>query len=150
MEFLDEAEYKFYMNKCIELARIAKKRGDSPVGSILVKNKTIVGEGIEGVKIHKDITFHSEIEAIRNATKQLNTNNLSDCILFSTHEPCIMCSYAIRHHKINTIVFGISVTDIGGFSSKFKVLEDESITKWSTVPKIIAGVLEEECLKLHL
>ncbi|NAS32017.1 nucleoside deaminase [Flavobacteriaceae bacterium R38] len=137
------------MNKCIELARIAKERGDSPVGSILVKNNTIVGEGIEGGKTFKDITYHSEIEAIRDATKSLNTSDLSDCILFSTHEPCIMCSYAIRHHKINTIVFAIPVNDVGGYSSKFKVLEDLSVKKWGSTPKIIKGILEKECLALH-
>ena len=146
---MDKTAYEFYMNKCIELARIAKKRGDSPVGSILVKDDIIVGEGIEGVKVHNDITFHSEIEVIRNATQRLNTRDLSDCILFSTHEPCIMCSYAIRHHKINTIVFAISVEDVGGYSSKFKVLEDQSVKKWGSSPRIIKGILEEECLKLY-
>lgn len=149
MESINESEYTFYMQKCIELALIAKQRGDTPVGSIIVRNKTIVGEGIEGGKTFKDITYHSEIEAIRNATKFLNTSDLSDCILFSTHEPCIMCSYAVRHHKINTLVFALSVGEIGGYSSKFKVIEDNTIDKWENPPKVITGVLEKECRDLH-
>ncbi len=60
-----------------------------------------------------------------------------------------MCSYAIRHHKINTIVFAVSVEDVGGYSSKFKVLEDQTVQKWGGTPTIVRGVLEEACLELH-
>lgn len=137
------------MNKCIQLAQIAKERGDSPVGSVLVKGKTIIGEGIEGGKTFKDITFHSEIEAIRDAIKSHNIKDLSDCVLFSTHEPCIMCSYVIRHHKIKTIVYAIAVDNIGGHTSSFKILEDQTVKKWGDPPAIITGILKEECQALH-
>ncbi|AXT20921.1 nucleoside deaminase [Flavobacteriaceae bacterium AU392] len=149
MESINESEYTFYMQKCIELALIAKQRGDTPVGSIVVKNGEIIGEGIEGGKTKKDITYHSEIEAIRDARKRLHTSDLSDCILVSTHEPCLMCSYTLRHHKINVLIFSLSVGEIGGYSSKFKILEDESILKWGNPPKIITGILEKECRALH-
>lgn len=145
---MEKQNHERYMKKCIELAKIAKLNGDSPVGSILVKNGLIVGEGIEGGKTFKDITFHSEIEAVRNARSLLNTPDLSDCIMYTTHEPCIMCSYILRHHQINTIIIGIASGDIGGFSSNYPLLTDQTIKKWKTAPIIIFGILEEECRQL--
>lgn len=138
------------MNKCIALAKIARQNGDSPVGSILVKNGEIVGEGIEGGKTFKDITFHSEIEAVRNARALLHTPDLSDCIMYTTHEPCIMCSYVLRHHQIHTIIIGVASGDIGGFSSQYPLLKDQTIKKWQEVPVVIFGILEEACKQLTL
>lgn len=148
MDTIDLKQHEFYMKICIELAKIAKQRGDSPVGSIIVRNGVIIGEGIEGGKTHNDITFHAEIEAIRSATKYLGKQDLSDCILYTTQEPCIMCSYVIRHTKIPIIVTGITTGEIGGFSSKLPLLLDTTIRKWSAPPTLINGILEKECADL--
>lgn len=137
-----------FMHKCIQLALIAKQRGDSPVGSVIIRDGKIVGEGIEGGKTHRDITYHAEIEAIRQATEQLNSQDLSACIMYTTHEPCIMCSYVIRHTKINTIVIALTTGDIGGSSSAYPLLTDTTIKKWGSTPKLITGVLEKECREL--
>ena len=148
MPKMEQADYEGYMRKYLTLAQIAKARGDSLVGSILVQNGKIVGEGIEGGKTYQDITFHAEIEAIRNARTALGITDLSDCILVTTHEPCIMCSYVIRHHKIKLIIVGLSTGEIGGYSSALPVLLDRSISKWGEMPRIIEGILEEECRDL--
>jgi tRNA(adenine34) deaminase len=148
MSIQEQRDYENHMRDCIRLAKIAKERGDSPVGSILVQNGKIIAEGIEGVKTYKDITFHAEIEAIRNATKILGQSDLSGCILVTTHEPCIMCSYVIRHHKIKLIIVGLTTGETGGYSSSFPLLLDKTITKWSEPPEIIDGILEQECREL--
>lgn len=147
---MEKQMHEHYMKKCIELAKIAKLNGDSAVGSILVKNGKIVGQGIEGGKTFKDITFHSEIEAVRNARTLLDTQDLSDCIMYTTHEPCIMCSYVLRHHQINTIIIGVASGQIGGFSSNYPLLKDQTIKKWKDVPIILFGILEDECKQLSL
>src|SRR5690348_18103391 len=100
----DIKEYESLMRRCIVLAKIAKQRGDSPVGSLIAKEGQIIAEGIEGSKTHKDLTFHAEIVAVRNAIANLKKTDLSDYIMVTTHEPCIMCSYVIRHHKIGLLV----------------------------------------------
>ncbi|MBK5213661.1 MAG: nucleoside deaminase [Flavobacteriaceae bacterium] len=141
-------QHEHYMSVCIDLAKIAKQRGDSPVGSIIIQNGTIIAEGIEGGKTHNDITFHAEIEAIRQATKHLKSQDLSDCIMYTTHEPCIMCSYMIRHTKIPIIVIGLATGEIGGFSSKLPVLIDTTIKRWTAPPTLINGILEKECAAL--
>ena len=138
--------HESFMRRCIELAKIAGLRGDSPVGSILVKKGKIIAEGIEGGKTHKDITFHAEIEAIRNAITFLNSQDLSECILYTTHEPCIMCSYVIRHTQVKMVVIGLSTPATGGFSSQLPVLTDTTIKTWKDPPEIMFGVLEHEML----
>lgn len=140
--------HEFYMNKCIELAMVAKQRGDNAVGSLIVRNGTIVGEGIEGNKTHNDITFLAEIEAVRNAIKLLNTQDLSYCIMYTTHEPCIMCSYLIRHSNIKKVVTGLSTGEVGGFSSHYPLLLDNTIARWGSPPILIKGILENRCLGL--
>jgi len=148
MTIQEKTEYEGYMRKCIRLAEIAKDRGDSPVGSLLVRDGEIISEGIEGGKTHKDITFHAEIEAIRRATINLGKTDLSDCIMITTHEPCIMCSYVIRHHKLKLIIVGIASGEIGGYSSALPLLLDKTITTWANPPQIIDGILEKECREL--
>ncbi|KIC94357.1 nucleoside deaminase [Flavihumibacter solisilvae] len=145
----DLALYEQLMRRCIELGRIAKQRGESPVGAVIVKDDHVIAEGIESGKMHKDITCHAEIEAIRNAILTSGNTDLSDCFLVTTHEPCIMCSYVIRHHKIKLVVFGLATREIGGYSSGFPVLSTSNISTWAAPPKIIEKVLEQECRNLH-
>ena len=134
------------MKKCIALGREAMLNGNPPVGAILVKNDSIIGIGREAGKSSRDITKHAEIEAIRDAIE--NEQSLYDTVLYTTHEPCIMCSYVIRHHQIKTIVFGAKSKYVGGITSEFKILETKSIPGWKETPELITGVLEDECYAL--
>jgi len=140
--------HAFFMNKCIALALTARNRGDHPVGSVIVLDDQVIGEGIEGGKTFRDITFHAEIEAIRKAAGFLSSQDLSSCILYTTHEPCIMCSYVIRHVRIKCVVMGIKVPETGGLSSAYPLLLDKTIAKWGNPPELITGVLEKECREL--
>lgn len=144
----DNQKHEYFLRRCIELALIAKSNGESPVGSIIVKNDKIIGEGIEAGKAHLDITFHAEIEAIRHATQFLKSQDLSDCILYTTHEPCIMCSYMIRHTKIKMIVMGLTTGELGGFSAEDPLLL-KPVSKWANPPVILHGILKEDCQALH-
>lgn len=134
-----------YMAKCLQLAEEALASGNPPVGSVLVLDGKIIGQGIESGKSTGDITNHAEIMAIRDAIANGFVNELSRTVLYSTHEPCIMCSYLIRHHKIPRIVFGTSVEYIGGFTSIFGVLTTEEVPKWGVRPKITTGICQAAC-----
>ena len=106
------SNYNKYMLECIELAKQALEKGNPPVGSLLVFNDKIIGRGIESGKSTGDITQHAEILAVKDALEKGYRDTLNQSILISTHEPCIMCSYLIRHHKIAKIVFGVSVPSV--------------------------------------
>ncbi len=141
-------QHEFYMKKCVDLALIAKRKGHIPVGSIITRNGKIIADAVEGIKVYKDITYHAEIVAIRQAIRLLYSKDLSDCTMYTTHEPCIMCSYVIRHTGIAQIVMGTTSGEIGGFSSQLPLLLDTSIKRWRKPPKIICGILENECRAL--
>lgn len=140
-------KYETWMHHCIELGKIAKSQGDAPVGCILVKEGEIIAEGIEAGKSKEDLTCHAEIEAIRRARKTLGTD-LSNCIMITTHEPCMMCSYVIRHHRVKKVIFGISTGEIGGYSSALPILTTNQVKRWASPPIVIGGVLEKECRML--
>ncbi len=129
----------------MQLARLALAEGNPPVGSVIVKDGMLMGEGIEAGKSKKDITCHAEIEAIRDAMRKTDVNDLRGCILYSTHEPCLMCSYVIRHHRVSLVVVGMPVPEIGGFSSAYPLLTAQDIAIWSDPPEIVQGVLKEAC-----
>ncbi|MCS3869288.1 tRNA(adenine34) deaminase [Chryseobacterium ginsenosidimutans] len=136
---------KKYMMECIDLANQALINGNPPVGALLVFENKIIGKGIESGKSTGDITQHAEILAVKDALQQGHRDILDKAVLFSTHEPCVMCSYLIRHHKIAKIVFGVTVPYLGGQSSEFKILETENIPKWGSRPLIETGLLKHEC-----
>lgn len=131
------------MRRCIDLARVALEKGDSPVGSLIVKSGRVVARGIEAVKARSDPTAHAEVEALRSACERLQTLDLSGCVLYTNVEPCWMCSYAIRQTRIARVVFGLRNEKVGGLNSKFRVLVDDALK--SPLPEIEAEILHEEC-----
>ncbi len=140
--------HEYFMRQCVELAKEALANGNPPVGAIIVKDEEIVGQGIEAGKSKGDITFHAEIEAVRHAVKKLNRKDLSDCSLYTTHEPCIMCSYVIRHHAVKEVVIGSTVKAIGGLTSIYPILIAKDIEIWSAPPLIVENVCNQECKAL--
>jgi tRNA(adenine34) deaminase len=140
--------HKKYMKQCLRLAEIALSNGNPPVGAILVFNDKVIGKGIEAGKTSGDLTNHAEILAIRDAINNGFLKSLDKSVMYTTHEPCIMCSYLIRHHKIPHIVFGTAVDYIGGCTSKFNLLCTEEVPKWKNKPKITEGICEAECEQL--
>src|SRR3546814_8991300 len=92
-----------FMNRCFELAEMAAKEGESAVGSVVVKDGLIIGEGYEKSRQQGDVTRHAEVVAVLDALKK--DKDLSEAVLYNNIEPCILCSYVIRHHKISEVVF---------------------------------------------
>lgn len=128
----------FYIQRCEALGKEAGAKGDVPVGSVIIKGDEIISEAMEAAKSKRDITGHAELEAIRLAVKKMNTHDLSDCIIYSTHEPCIMCSYAIRFYKIKKVVYRHAVNYLGGVSSSMPLLiTNEVPLHWGKAPVIV-------------
>lgn len=137
-----------YMRLCLKLAEKAFQSGNAPVGAIIVHDNQVIGEGIESGSSSGDITQHAEILAIQDAIKNQKKKLIPNAVMYTTHEPCIMCSYVIRHHKIPSVVYGISVDHIGGSTSKFKVLITEEIPQWGKPPSVTSDVCLQECLEI--
>ena len=129
--------HQHHMEHCQTLAQEAKTSGEAPVGALLVHNETVIGKGRESTRSSKDVTDHAEIIAIRNAIALGHLGLLKKATLYSTHEPCFMCSCVIRHHRIPTVVFQNKVPAVGGVHSEFKVLLSASNPRWGDPPRII-------------
>lgn len=127
-------EHKIYMDRCLELAAQAAAEGESPVGSVIVKDGMIIGEAYEKSRQLKDITRHAEVLAIMDAVK--NQGNCVGAILYSNVEPCILCSYVVRHHKISAVVFSRHCGELGGTGPKFNLLTSNDISTWSVAPVV--------------
>lgn len=139
-----------FMRQAIRLARIALERGDTPVGSVVVCDGRVIGEGTEAVRRERDLAAHAEAIAVREACCALGSLDLAGCTLYTTVEPCFMCSYVIRSARISRVVTGRAVPHIGGISSTHPILVDPGIPNWSRPPAVATGVLEEECSRLFI
>ncbi len=142
---ITQPSHTTFMHRCLALARQASQKGNTPVGAIVVRNGAIIAEAEETLPEGVNIAGHAEILAIQQACEIIGARNLSDCILYSTAEPCWMCAYAIRDSRIHTVVLGALVGEIGSIAGKFPILTDAAIRQWEQPPHIIRGVLEAEC-----
>jgi tRNA(adenine34) deaminase len=136
------------MERCIELSRTASTYGEFPFASLVCQGDAIVSEAINKVYRETDVTQHAELMAMSEAQKALGRNDLSDCTLYSTVEPCAMCSFPIRETRISKVVFAIRSPVMGGFS-KFGILQDVELSDavpeiFGDPPEIVGGVLVRE------
>lgn len=103
---------KTYMERAIEEAEKGILKGDGgPFGAVVVFEGQVIGAGHNEVLASKDPTAHAEIVAIRKASQYLNRFDLSDCILYTTCEPCPMCYSAIHWARIPQVIYGATRED---------------------------------------
>ena len=119
-------KYDRYMKICEALAEQAAARGNSAVGSLLVQNDHIIAEAEEATTTKEDVSCHAEMEAIRLARKKIG-KDMSGTILISTKEPCVMCSYAIRYHRISKVIYKEKTYQIGDPQEAMDLLATDSV-----------------------
>jgi len=95
-----------FMRRALELARRAGSEGEVPVGSVVVLDGKIVGEGWNRPIASSDPTAHAEIQAMRAAAQALKNYRLTGATLYVTLEPCDMCLGAMFHARISRAVYG--------------------------------------------
>ncbi|MED1468879.1 nucleoside deaminase [Bacillus salipaludis] len=96
---------KKWMEYAIDLAKKNEDKGGKPFGAVIVKDGTIIAEGVNDVLATHDPTTHAELQAISKASRSLGTGDLSDCELYASGEPCPMCLSAIYLANMNKIYF---------------------------------------------
>lgn len=101
-----------FMKRAIQLSQdhMAKNSG-GPFGAVVVKDGKIIGEGWNKVTSHNDPTAHAEVEAIRQACKNLSSFDLSGAEIFTSCEPCPMCLSAIYWARLSKIYFANTKKD---------------------------------------
>jgi len=138
------------MRKAIEVALEGIKKGQTPFGCVIVKGNEIISAAHNTVLQDNDPTAHAEINAIRQAAKELNTYHLKGCILYSTCEPCPMCFSAAHWANMEGIVFGAYIEDAAALGFRELMISNKKLKELgkSDIKFIIEGVLRDECVKM--
>lgn len=135
----------FYMKKALSRAKEAARRGEVPIGAVIVDaGGEIIATGRNMRESKRNALHHAEIIAIDRACKKLNAWRLTDCTLYVTMEPCPMCAGAIVNSRIKRVVFGCFDKKAGAYGSVFDLHEYPLNHKYET----IGGVMEKECAKI--
>jgi tRNA(adenine34) deaminase len=130
-----------FMRTALNLAQQARALGEVPVGAIIVKDNMIIGRGYNHPILAVDPTAHAEIIALRDAASYLNNYRLTNCTLYVTLEPCIMCLGAIFHARINRLVYGATDPKTGACGS---VINLPAETRLNHRTQVIGGILANE------
>ena len=94
-----------YLTKIIELSKKSLESGDVPIGAIIVKDGKIIGEGYNTREKNNDVMGHAEINAIKDASKNLNSWNLQGSVMYVTLKPCSMCLSVIRESRVDFVYY---------------------------------------------
>lgn len=129
-----------YMRLAIKEALAALESDEVPIGAVIVAGDSIVGRGHNLVETLTDVTAHAEIQAITAAASTLGGKYLTDCTLYVTVEPCVMCAGALAWSQIGRIVYGAADPKRGYSRFGDALLHPRT--------KVVGGVLGEECERL--
>lgn len=129
-----------YMKQALEEARKAFDRGEVPVGAVVVSKGRVIARSHNLTEALNDVTAHAEMQAITSAANYLGGKYLTDCTLYVTVEPCVMCAGAIAWAQLGRLVYGASDEKRG-----FRRLAPTALHP-KTV--LLQGVLEDECAEL--
>lgn len=128
---------EYFMRQALKEAHKAFNKDEVPIGCIIVKEGKIISKSYNKKEKNKIATHHAEILAINKACKKLKTWHLEDCTLYTTVEPCLMCTGAIIQSRIKKVVYGTKNESFGYLTK----LENHKI-------EIIPNILEIECKKI--
>jgi tRNA(Arg) A34 adenosine deaminase TadA len=103
---------EYYMEIAIAQARQARNEGELPFGAVVMCNGEVISQNRCREATEKTVLAHAELHALNDACKALDRTNLSDCIIYSTNEPCLMCAAAIFQARIPRIVIGAARRDL--------------------------------------
>ena len=136
-----------FMRKAIELSRVAVEHGNEPFGAVLVKNNEMVFTNENQIYTRHDPTFHGEAGLIHEFCAQTGITDLQEYTMYSSCEPCFMCSGAMVWVKLGRLVYAASNMELEKILGNercncSKMVFDNSF--WQ--PQVTAGVLREESL----
>ena len=129
-----------YMRMALDEAHRALERDEVPIGAVIVCKGRVIGRGHNLTEALTDVTAHAEMQAITAAASTLGGKYLTDCTLYVTVEPCLMCAGALAWSQIPRIVYGASDDKRGYHTQCAAPFHPKTI--------VTGGVLANECGKL--
>jgi tRNA(adenine34) deaminase len=130
-----------FMEEAIKEAKKAFEKDEPPVGAVIVKDGDIIARGHNLRESLQDPTAHAEMLAIRSAATKLGRWRLSDCVIYVTLEPCIMCAGAMVLARLERLVYGAHDPKAGAVGSLMNLVSDERLNHQI---EVTSGVLAAE------
>lgn len=136
-----------YMKIALDEAKKSYRKGDVPVGAVIIKNNKIIAKAHNLKEKKHNPLLHAEIIAINKASKKLKRWRLDDCELYVTMEPCLMCTGAIIQSRIKKVYYSIENNEFGALKNisqnkKYGIIIDNTLEKEQSL-KIIKSFFEE-------
>lgn len=131
------ADDSYYMRQALDEAKKAAVKGEVPVGAVVVCHDYIIARSHNLTETLNDVTAHAEMQAITAAANYLGGKYLTDCTLYVTVEPCVMCAGAIAWSQMGRLVFGASDEKRGYQKIAPDTLHPKTV--------VLQGILQDEC-----
>lgn len=130
-----------YMQEALNLAKIAQKNHEVPVGCVIVENNQIIAKAFNQNITSRDPSAHAEIVAIRQACTYKNSHQLPQTDIYITLEPCLMCLGAISYARIKRIYYGANDPKFGAIESN-PISKSQSFSYFQS--EIYSGICAQE------
>jgi tRNA(adenine34) deaminase len=131
---------EYFMKEALKEGYKALDKDEVPIGAVIVSNKQVIARAHNLTETLNDVTAHAEMQAFTAAANYLGGKYLTDCTLYVTLEPCLMCIGASAWAQISKIVYGASDQKKGFTRFDSKLIHPKT--------KIVSGILENECSTL--
>jgi len=131
-----------FMREALRQAQKAYEVDEVPVGAVVVRAGRIIARAYNQVELLKDATAHAEMLALTQAEAAVGDWRLTDCDLYVTKEPCVMCAGALIHVRIRRLIFGCADTKSGAAGGMINLLQHSALNHHC---EITPGVLQNEC-----
>ena len=130
----------YFMNEALKEALLSAEKEEVPIGAIVVCENVIIAKAHNLTETLQDVTAHAEILACTSASSYLGAKYLTQCTMYVTLEPCVMCAGALFWSQLNRLVFGASDTKRGFSVFKADILHPATL--------ITKGVMQKDCENL--
>jgi tRNA(adenine34) deaminase len=150
LERIARVDFEAIMRLALEEAHISRREGNQGYGAVVALGQRHLSCAHDTAATQCDPSLHAEVNAIRQAVEVLGDNNLSGALLFSTCEPCPMCSSLAVWANLTTMVYGASIEETAALDkAPIRVSANEIPAESPVMIEVIGGVLQRECLALY-
>ena len=139
-----------FITECYRLAMSAVRKGNHPFGALLVKGGRVVLTAENSVESDRDCTRHAELNLVSRAMRELGPEDVRRCTLYTSTEPCVMCSGAIYWAQLPVVVYGCSAASLQAVTGEpFLIPCREILARGRRPIQVVGPILEEEGLRIH-
>jgi len=136
-----------FMQLALEQAELARQHGEFPFGAVIVRGEEVLAKVENGESRLADVTAHAEMIAVSEVCRTLGRRDLSDCVIYSSTEPCPMCSAAIFQSNIPRVVFALYRDDLPHIFRRRKIRIAQLAEDWDYQPEVVGGILRNQAKK---